>query len=177
MCAGTPLTGCTTAPEEPGRMEGLPASAGEALQFAQVVSQVAEDGGDVRRQECHALFVQHVDRHDEGDIAGAVQSAVDFGLGMDALNVSVSAALFAVGHDGASSVSCDNSPSEGAKLGVARRTGLALPVTLEPGPPESGPVRPAIMRKGCGSASHVKKPLARLCANVISGVLIPAPVL
>ncbi|EBO9576548.1 hypothetical protein R343_08025 [Salmonella enterica] len=62
-------------------------------------------------------------------------------------------------------------------FGVARRTGLELPGTKETGEPFSSPIRPAIMRKGCGDASHVKKPLARLCAFVSSGVPIPAPVL
>ncbi|EAM8552018.1 hypothetical protein GY264_002765 [Salmonella enterica] len=70
-----------------------------------------------------------------------------------------------------------NSPLKGSKLWVARCTGLELPGTKETGEPFSSPIRPAIMRKGCGDASHVKKPLARLCAFVSSGVPIPAPVL
>ncbi|EDJ0041793.1 hypothetical protein GFW03_05240 [Salmonella enterica] len=60
---------------------------------------------------------------------------------------------------------------------MARRTGFAVPATQEPGEPFGSPVRPAIMRKICGDASHVKKPLARLCACVVSRLRNPAPVL
>ncbi|EPM9649817.1 hypothetical protein ACTT7N_005247 [Escherichia coli] len=62
---------------------------------------------------------------------------------------------------------------------MARRTGFPQPVTKEPGPTEVGPVRPAIIltRKRRGNTVRTKKPLARLCALVIGGVEIPAPVL
>lgn len=54
---------------------------------------------------------------------------------------------------------------------MVRRTGLQPPATHEPGPTEVGPIRPTIIltRKRCGNASHIKKPLARLCAYVVSG--------
>ncbi|MBS9097993.1 hypothetical protein KER29_27725, partial [Escherichia coli] len=62
---------------------------------------------------------------------------------------------------------------------MARRTGLPQPATRDPGPTEVGPVRPAIIltRKRRGDTVRTKKPLARLCALVVGGVVIPAPVL
>ncbi|CAJ1261919.1 hypothetical protein JRT41CECX_JRT41CEC_01930 [Escherichia coli] len=49
----------------------------------------------------------------------------------------------------------------------------------DPGPTEVGPVRPAIIltRIRRGNTVRTKKPLARLCACVVSGLRIPAPVL
>ncbi|EFH7360191.1 hypothetical protein GKW23_23265 [Escherichia coli] len=62
---------------------------------------------------------------------------------------------------------------------MVRRTGFPQPVNKEPGPTEVGPVRPTIIRvrKRRGDTVRTKKPLARLCALLISGVEIPAPVL
>ncbi|EFA4867902.1 hypothetical protein C2C40_08385 [Escherichia coli] len=54
---------------------------------------------------------------------------------------------------------------------MVRRTGLQPPVNKEPGPTEVGPVRPTIIRvrKRRGDTVRTKKPLARLCALLISG--------
>ncbi|KIE74050.1 hypothetical protein EP21_12255 [Escherichia coli] len=116
--------------------------------------------------------------HDKGDVCSAGESAVDFSL--DVTTLRDSAVLFAVCHGVASLVvSFENSPSRAAKLWVARRTGFAVPATKEPGPTEVGPVRPAIIltRKKRGNTVRTKKPLARLCALVVSRLRNPAPVL
>lgn len=107
-----------------------------------------------------------------------MESAVNFSA--DVKTLSAGALLFAVCHGVASLlVSSENSPTRGSKLRVARRTGLELPASKEPGPTEVGPVRPAIIltRKRRGDAVRTKKPLARLCALLVGGVPIPAPVL
>ena len=122
--------------------------------------------------------MQHVDVHDFSDAECAGKSAVDFSL--DVTTRSVFALLFAVCHDVASLVvSFENSPSRAAKLWVARRTRFAVPATREPGPTEVGPVRPAIIltRKRRGNTVRTKKPLARLCALVVSRLRNPASVL
>ncbi|HHS9230130.1 TPA: hypothetical protein ACTV59_005731, partial [Escherichia coli] len=61
---------------------------------------------------------------------------------------------------------------------MVRRTGFPQPATHESGPTEVGPVRPTIIltRKRRGDTVRTKKPLARLCACIVSGVEIPAPV-
>ena len=122
--------------------------------------------------------MQHIDVHDFSDAECAGKSAVDFSL--DVTTLRDSAVLFAVCHGVASLVvSFENSPSKAAKLWVARRTGFAVPATKEPGPTEVGPVRPAIIRvrKRRGNTVRTKKPLARLCALVVSRLRNPAPVL
>src|SRR5699024_2919310 len=122
--------------------------------------------------------MQHIDVHDFSDAECAGKSAVDFSL--DVTTLRDSAVWFAVCHGVASLVvSFENSPSRGGKLGVVRRTGFPQPATKEPGPTEVGPIRPTIIRvrKRRGDTVRTKKPLARLCAVVVSGVEIPAPVL
>ncbi|EJX2514715.1 hypothetical protein AB6K21_004986 [Salmonella enterica] len=47
MCAGIPLTGCTTAPEEPGRMEALRGVrwlVKQSLNVADIVGDVVHNG-------------------------------------------------------------------------------------------------------------------------------------
>lgn len=122
--------------------------------------------------------MQHVDVHDLRDACCAEKSAVDFAA--DVKTLSAGALLLAVCHGvWPLVVSSENSPSRAAKLWVARRTRFAVPATRDPGPTEVGPVRPTIIltRKRRGDTVRTKKPLARLCACVVSGLRIPAPVL